>query len=110
MQIQYAPLAIAGAFVTIIVASLVPVLRNANLNIDGAGPFTQVSTARFLLYSKKGQSRCCKWWSSFYLEPAESAVHLCVQKAEVINGRVAMVAFALTIAVETFKAGPGLVP
>jgi len=71
-QIQYAPLAVAAAFVTIVIASLAPVLRNANLNIDGAGPFTQ--------------------------------------KAEVINGRVAMVAFALTIAVETFKAGPGLVP
>ena len=33
---------ILGAFATIIVASLAPVLRNADLNIDGAGPFTQV--------------------------------------------------------------------
>lgn len=33
-----------------------------------------------------------------------------VQKAEVVNGRIAMVAFALLIAVETWKAGPGLVP
>jgi len=71
-QIQYAPAAIAAAFITIVIASLAPVVRNANLDIDGAGPFTR--------------------------------------KAEVINGRVAMVAFALTIAVETWKAGPGLVP
>jgi len=35
-------MAILGAFVTIVIASLAPVLRNANLNIDGAGPFTQV--------------------------------------------------------------------
>lgn len=71
-QIQYAPVAVAATFITIVVASLAPVLRNADLNVDGAGPFTQ--------------------------------------KAEVVNGRIAMVAFALTIAIETFKAGPGLVP
>jgi hypothetical protein len=72
LQIQRAPVLILGTFVTIVIASLAPVLRNANLNIDGAGPFTQ--------------------------------------KAEVVNGRIAMVAFALLIAVETWKAGPGLVP
>ena len=35
---------------------------------------------------------------------------LWLQKAEVVNGRIAMVAFALLITVETWKAGPGLVP
>lgn len=72
VQIQQAPVAILGAFAVIIVASLVPIVRGADLNRDGFGPFTQ--------------------------------------KAEVYNGRVAMLAFALLIAVETWKAGPGLVP
>ena len=30
--------------------------------------------------------------------------------AEIINGRIGMVGFALLILVETWKAGPGLVP
>ncbi|CAK0783538.1 hypothetical protein CVIRNUC_006737 [Coccomyxa viridis] len=72
IQLKTAPLAILGGFVTIIVASIIPALRGANMDQNGAGPFTK--------------------------------------EAEVLNGRVAMVAFALLIAVETFKAGPGLVP
>jgi len=72
VQIQTAPLAILGAFVTIIVASIIPALRGADMEQKGAGPFTK--------------------------------------EAEVLNGRIAMVAFALLIAVETWKAGPGLVP
>jgi len=70
VQIQQAPVAIAAAFATIIIASVIPVVRGANLDRDGAGPFTQ--------------------------------------KAEVLNGRLAMVSFALLIGVETWKAGPGL--
>ena len=41
VQIQQAPVAIAAAFATIIIASVIPVLRGANLDRDGAGPFTQ---------------------------------------------------------------------
>jgi len=70
VQIQQTPVAIAAAFATIIIASIIPVARGANLYRNGAGPFTQ--------------------------------------KAEVLNGRLAMVAFALLIGVETWKAGPGL--
>ena len=60
LQIQYSPLAIAGAFVTIVVASLAPVLRNANLDIDGAGPFTRVRHP--LSHSAQGHDRlrCCR--------------------------------------------------
>jgi len=71
IQIQQAPKAIVATFLIIIAASIIPVVRGADLNIDGAGPFTQ--------------------------------------RAEVWNGRTAMVAFALLIAVETWKGGPGLV-
>ena len=45
VQIQQTPVAIAAAFATIIIASVIPVLRGANLDRDGAGPFTQASTA-----------------------------------------------------------------
>ena len=38
----------------------------------------------------------------------DNGLFVLVQKAEVVNGRIAMVAFALLIAVETWKAGPGL--
>lgn len=72
VQIQKTPVLILGAFLTIIVASIIPIVRGADLNRKGAGPFTP--------------------------------------RAEVYNGRLAMVAFALLIAVETWKAGPGLVP
>lgn len=41
VQIQQTPVAIAAAFATIIIASVIPVLRGANLDRDGAGPFTQ---------------------------------------------------------------------
>ena len=41
MQIQKTPVLILGAFVTVILASVAPVLRNADLNRQGAGPFTQ---------------------------------------------------------------------
>ena len=34
---------------------------------------------------------------------ATDPIHSVTQKAETINGRLAMVAFALTIAVETFR-------
>jgi len=72
VQLKTAPFAILGAFVTIIVASIIPALRGADMEQKGAGPFTK--------------------------------------EAEVLNGRVAMVAFALLVCVETWKAGPGLVP
>jgi hypothetical protein len=71
VQIQQTPKAIVATFLIIITASVIPVVRGADLNINGIGPFTQ--------------------------------------RAEVWNGRLAMVAFALLIAVETWKGGPGLV-
>jgi hypothetical protein len=71
IQIKQAPLPILATFITIIAASAIPVLRGADLQQNGVGPFTK--------------------------------------EAEVINGRVAMTAFAFLIMVETFKAGPGLV-
>jgi len=71
-QIATSPVLVAGAFATVILASVIPIIRKADLNISGWGPFTQ--------------------------------------RAEVWNGRLAMVAFASLIAVETIKAGPGLVP
>ena len=40
-QIQKTPVLILGAFATVILASVAPVLRNADLNRQGAGPFTQ---------------------------------------------------------------------
>lgn len=70
-QIQTAPVLVAGAFGLIILASVIPIIRGADLSKKGAGPFTP--------------------------------------RAEVWNGRLAMLSFALLIAVETFKAGPGLV-
>lgn len=71
-QIKSAPVLIGIAFATVIIGSIVPVVRKADLNQQGAGPFTQ--------------------------------------QAEIWNGRTAMVAFALLLTVETWKAGPGLVP
>jgi hypothetical protein len=71
-QVADGPVLVAAAFGIIILASVIPIIRGADLNISGAGPFTQ--------------------------------------RAEVWNGRLAMLAFATLIAVETFKAGPGLVP
>jgi len=72
VQVQQTPVFILAAFGTVILASVIPIIRGAELNISGAGPFTQ--------------------------------------RAEVWNGRLAMVAFAALLAVETFKGGPGLVP
>jgi len=71
-QIQAAPVFVLLAFGTIILASVIPIIRKADLNISGAGPFNQ--------------------------------------RAEVWNGRLAMLAFASLIAVETIRGGPGLVP
>jgi hypothetical protein len=71
-QIQTSPVFVASAFAIIILASVIPIIRGADLARKGAGPFTP--------------------------------------RAEVWNGRLAMLAFATTIAVETWKAGPGLVP
>jgi hypothetical protein len=70
-QIQKTPGAILLTFGTIILASVIPIIRGADLNRKGAGPFTP--------------------------------------RAEVWNGRLAMVSFAALIAIETFKAGPGFV-
>lgn len=44
-QLKTAPLAILGAFVTIIVASIIPALRGADMDQNGAGPFTKVMSA-----------------------------------------------------------------
>jgi len=71
-QIKSDPIFIAIVFGLIIVGSIVPVFRGADLDRKGAGPFTP--------------------------------------RAEIWNGRVAMVAFALLLIVEGFKGGPGLVP
>ena len=45
VQLKTAPLAILGAFVTIIVASIIPALRGADMDQNGAGPFTKVMIA-----------------------------------------------------------------
>lgn len=70
-QIQTAPLLVGAGFLLVIVGSAVPVLRGADVQRNGIGPFTR--------------------------------------EAEIINGRLGMMAFALLVAVETWKAGPGLV-
>jgi len=44
LQLKTAPFAILGAFVTLIVASIIPALRGADMEQNGAGPFTKVST------------------------------------------------------------------
>ncbi|KAK9865619.1 hypothetical protein WJX84_003330 [Apatococcus fuscideae] len=72
VQIQKAPLLIVGTFALIIAGSLAPIIRNANLDRNGFGPFNQ--------------------------------------RAEIWNGRLAMVAFTLLLLVETFRDGPALVP
>jgi len=71
VQVQRAPLVIGVIFGLVILGSVVPIIRNADLSRKGFGPFTP--------------------------------------RAEVWNGRLAMVAFASLLMVETFKAGPGLV-
>lgn len=70
VQIQRAPVFVAAIFGLVILASVIPIIRNADLGRKGAGPFTP--------------------------------------RAEVWNGRLAMVSFALLLLVETWKAGPGL--
>jgi hypothetical protein len=125
---------ILGAFATIIVASLAPVLRNADLNIDGAGPFTQViftfccsccqlqplwcfGIGAVTNQQHRSIIKCMVQMFQECIDVAyqqgrftDNSLFVHVQKAEVVNGRIAMVAFALLIAVETWKAGPGLVP
>lgn len=71
VQIQRAPVPTAAVFGLIILSSVVPIIRKADLSRKGFGPFTP--------------------------------------RAEVWNGRLAMVSFAALLMVETFKAGPGLV-
>jgi len=39
VQVHQAPGAVAAAFATVIIASLIPILRGANLKVKGAGPF-----------------------------------------------------------------------
>lgn len=70
-QVHQAPGAVAAAFATVIIASLIPILRGANLKVKGAGPFNT--------------------------------------RAEVWNGRLAMLAFASLLIVEGVKNGPGLI-
>ena len=41
IQVAMNPVLVGAAFVTIIVASLIPIIRGADLAINGAGPFTQ---------------------------------------------------------------------
>ncbi len=72
VQIQKGPFLVVGAFVLVIAGSLAPVVRGANLDRNGFGPFTQ--------------------------------------RAEIWNGRLAMLAFTLLLLVETFRDGPALVP
>jgi len=71
-QLKAQPVPIAATFVIIIIASVIPVIRGADLDRKGAGPFTP--------------------------------------RAEIWNGRLAMMAFATLLIVEGWKAGPGLVP
>ena len=41
MQVATSPVLVAGAFGIVILASVIPIIRNADLNISGWGPFTQ---------------------------------------------------------------------
>ena len=41
MQVDTAPALVGAGFATIIIASLIPIIKGANLNISGAGPFNQ---------------------------------------------------------------------
>lgn len=72
VQIQKSPFLVVGTFILVIAGSLAPVVRGANLDRNGWGPFNQ--------------------------------------RAEIWNGRLAMVAFTLLLLVETFRDGPALVP
>jgi len=40
-QVATSPVLVAGAFGIVILASVIPIIRNADLNISGWGPFTQ---------------------------------------------------------------------
>ena len=64
VQLKTAPLAILGGFVTIIVASIIPALRGANMDQNGAGPFTKVF-----------QPHPTPWRSLWYLHMLEQ--HTC---------------------------------
>ena len=41
-QVQFAPFLVAGTFALVVIGSIVPVVRKADLTVNGAGPFTQV--------------------------------------------------------------------
>jgi hypothetical protein len=45
VQIADGPVLVASAFAIIILASVIPIIRGADLNISGAGPFTQRAEA-----------------------------------------------------------------
>lgn len=47
VQVMRAPLLVGGAFLTVIVASLIPIIRGADLNVSGAGPFNQRAEVLF---------------------------------------------------------------
>ena len=46
MQIATAPVLVGSAFAIVILASVIPIIRNADLNISGWGPFTQRAEVR----------------------------------------------------------------
>ena len=46
MQIATAPVLVGATFGIIILASVIPIIRGADLNISGAGPFTQRAEVR----------------------------------------------------------------
>ena len=49
LQVQKAPLLVGAAFLTVILASVIPIIRNADLNISGAGPFNQRAEVRMIV-------------------------------------------------------------
>ena len=48
-QVKKAPLLVGAAFLTVIVASVIPIIRNADLNISGTGPFNQRAEVRMIV-------------------------------------------------------------
>ena len=117
VQIADGPVLVASAFAIIILASVIPIIRGADLNISGAGPFTQRAEVCFLKMPRAA-GRLQFGMLSDKLPTAvfvnmlllQGLQGLYVSNVQVWNGRLAMLAFATLIAVETFKAGPGLVP
>lgn len=41
-QVQAQPVLVLAAFALVVIGSIVPVVRKADLSVQGAGPFTQV--------------------------------------------------------------------